>query len=222
MKYNKGKLFLKVFFLVTLIIIMVNFNLVYGRIWHNGLGGGYDDGSEEKSGSYSAIETYIIEGGSRYLNANSSFQKLLESVELQDLKGIDYAELKDIVNSASSNIQKAVEIYDKLIETAEITPYNETIVDKLSSFDYKRFMIGNGLNSSIFDQVENYLEKGDITGLFKKVHVDLKGIKTMLNRINEVLSQNKMPDIPKFRAINEKFSEVSLFGSYAARVFDEL
>lgn len=221
MKYTKGKFFLKLFFLVILGII-INFNLTYGRIWHNGSGVGYDDGGEIKSGVNSVIETYIIEGGGYYLNTNSSFQKLLELVELQDLKGVDYAGLEYISNNASTNIQKAVETYDKLIEVAAVTPYNETVINKLLAFDYKGFMNLNDLNAEIFYQVGIYLKKGNITGVFQKTQADLKNIKTMLFEINETISQNKMPDISKFWAINEKISEVSLFGSYVARVFYEL
>lgn len=219
MRSKREKLFFQLLFIF---FICLFFNSTYAIIWHNGAGSGYGGDDGDSTGKNITIETYIVEGGGYFLSANSSTQKLLELVELKDLKGVDSLELQDVLNIALVNIQKALETFDKLIETAEAAPYNEIVINKLLSFDYEKFRIKNGLNSVVFAQVEDYLKKGDITGVFKKVHSDLKDINAMLDAMNEAISQNKMPHISEFWKLNEKFAEVSLFGSYAAQVFNEI
>ena len=218
MKYTIKKSVFKTAAIVFISFIL-NVNLSYGRVWHNGAGSSYSDSGEERAISSNTIETYLIEAGGFYLNANSSVQELLALVELQDTRGVDYTELKNVLTDAAGNIEKAIETYENLINTAEITPYNEPVLNKLKAFDYKGFMVENALNSVIFTRVEDFLKKGDITGLFKKVRGNLKEIDGMLKTIHEKVSLNEMPQISALWSLNEKFSNLSLFGSYTARVF---
>ena len=143
-------------------------------------------------------------------------------MELQDLQDINYACLQDIINSAVVNIEKAVETYSNLIKKAEVTPYDETVINKLMVFDYKGFSEENGLNSIIFAECEEFLKTGDITGLFREVHADLKDIAGVLEEIKEEISKNSVPKIPGLWKLNEKFAYTSIFGSYVARVFNEI
>lgn len=221
MKSKKEKLFLKVLF-VFFICIVLNLNLAYGRIWHNNIGEGYaDDGGGSASKSFT-IESYVVEAGGYYLSANSSFQELMELVELQDVRGVDFAQLQEVNIDASLNIQKAISTYERILELAEVTPYNGIVIDKLRGFDYEKFMDENGLNQVVFARVRDFLQKGDITGIFRKVHSDLKDISAMLEEISAYISSDKMPNISGIWKLNEKFAEASLFGSYVARVFSEV
>lgn len=217
--FNK-KLFLTILFFFSIVAVNSNMSLAY--VWHNGAGGGYGSSGEGTGEKSNLIEAYIAEGSGYYLAAQSDVQKLLEAVELQDSKGIDYVALHDILSSAKADIKKAIECYDKLVKEAEITPYNETVIARLMSFDYQNYMDKNGFNSVIFSQVADFLKRGDITGLLKKTRSDLRSIELKLEAINGQLYLNRMSSISDFRRLNEKFAETSLFGSYAASVFSAL
>ncbi|MCK4762777.1 MAG: hypothetical protein KAW12_11335 [Candidatus Aminicenantes bacterium] len=218
MKYTIKKSVFKTAAIVFISFIL-NVNLSYSYVWHNGAGSSYAGSGAESAKSSNTIEIYLIEAGGFYLNADAGVQKLLAMVELYDLRGVDYTELKNVLTDAAGNIEKTIETYNNLINTAEITPYNEPVLNKLKAFDYKGFMVENALNSVIFTRVEDFLKKGDITGLFKKVRGNLKEIDGMLKTIHEKVSLNEMPQISALWSLNEKFSNLSLFGSYTARVF---
>lgn len=221
MKSKREKLFLKVLF-VFFICVILNSNLAIAYVWHNSVGNGYVDDEGGSASKAITIESYVVEAGGYYLSANSSFQKLMELVELQDVRGVDYAELQEANINTSLNIRKAISTYDRLIELAEVTPYNGVVIFKLRGFDYEKFMGENGLNQVVFARVRDFLQKGDITGIFRKVHSDLKDISAMLEGISAYISSHKMPNISGIWRLNEKFAEVSLFGSYVARVFSEV
>ena len=220
-------LILKVF-LVFSISIMVQINLL-SYIYHNGSGSGYEGGSGGSSldtGKVSSIsnsiEGYIIEGAGYYLKANAGIQSLLNLVELQDMNGTDDAEMTRSVIAALDNITRARETFAKLIETAEATPYNPVVIDRLNKFDYDTFMTVNKLNPVIFNELASYLSRGDITGTFKHSYAGLCSLEKFLISIKEGLAMNQLPLLPVLWQLNETCAQTTLFGSYAARVFYEI
>lgn len=206
-------------------IFMINVNSSTGAVWCNGAGSGYDDGGDGGDGVAGTtainnpIEYYITLGAGYYLSANTNFQEFLKMVEMQDIEGVDFFALQKKAGSSLLNVQNAAFIYMILVRQAAITPYNEAVITGLKDFDYQSFMLENSLNTVVFAEVEVYLQMGDITGLLKKVHNDLKELTAMLESINEELSLNQTPQLPELWRINETFSRVSLFGSYTARIF---
>jgi hypothetical protein len=210
---------------VCICIFIINLNTAYGYIWQNGAGSGYEvggDGGEGLAGTAAInnmIEYYITLGAGYYLDAGSNFQEFLKMVEMQDIRGIDILALQQEAGSSLVNMKNAEAKYMLLVKQAETTPYNEAVIAMLKDFDYHSFMLENGLNPVVFAEVEGYLQKGDITGLLKKVHTDLAEITAMLKAVNEELMLNRVPPLPDLWRLNETFSRVSQFGSYTARVF---
>jgi hypothetical protein len=224
MKKNKNNLISKFFVIGLFVLLSMN---VYPYINCNGGGKGYDgDGGDGiarcSEGGNISIENLIAEGGGYYLRANSDVQTFLSMYEFQNMYGIDFDELNNSIDSAIANIKNAIDTYDALIDKAEKTPYDESIQAMLSSFNYNTFMEENGLNSIIFEEVKSYLKVGDITGIFKKVHSDFKNILEILDGIKLDISQDKLPDVSITRELNERFSEMSIFGSYVAKIFTEI
>jgi hypothetical protein len=227
MNSKKNILFSKVLILL-LILMFFNFS-AFSRIYHNGSGSGYDEGSGGSAVGSSnistitnPIESYIIEGAGSYLKGTVYIQSLLNRVELRDTNGIDDLELTRLVNHALDNITRARETFEKLIETAEATPYNPVVIDLLTHFPYETFMTINSLNPVIFKELESYLFHGDITGTFKRSYAGICSIERLLILIREELSMNRMPLLPVFWKLNEICAETTLFGSFAARVFHEI
>jgi hypothetical protein len=198
--------------------------MAFSCILQNGSGKGYGDGDDYSSGdkiksSSSIITNYIIVGAGYYLDAHSYFITFLNRVELSELRGINYNEWNQLVNSALSNIKNAKDTFSLLIEVAESTPYNQTVISKLMTFDYDYYLNEHKLNSVIFNYVENYLKQGDIRGVHKRIYSDVIEIENLLTSIKGELSLFKMPELSNLWKINEKFSETLIFGQYVARIF---
>ncbi|UCH92706.1 MAG: hypothetical protein JSV88_20750 [Candidatus Aminicenantes bacterium] len=161
-------------------------------------------------------------GAGYFLKANSDIQILLRQVELQDSLdslGIDYVGMQVTVNSALENMINAKQSYELLIQKAETTPYNQAVIDTLKDFAYDAFMQENGLNRVIFEKVRSFLQKGDITGLFKYTYSRYLEIIELLKIVQQDVSQDKLPGLPVFWQLNETTADISIFGSYAARIF---
>ncbi len=212
--------------LFTLIVLGVN---NYPFIKHNGAGSGYGgggegtgEGSSIKSSECHSIEYYIMKGGTYYLEANSHIQALLKLVEQKELYGIDYYRVQLEVYYASINMQRAKQTYERLIDAAESTPYNPVFQARLSAFDYDTFGQEMGFNPVLFDLVRQHLQNGDITGLFKRTYTDMTVMIDLLNRIRDSVYQYRVPLISIFRQLNEQQALTSVFGSYAAGVFQEI
>jgi hypothetical protein len=80
----------------------------------------------------------------------------------------------------------------------------------------------NGLNLVIFNLVRNYLQNGDITGMFKRTYADVTVILDLLVNIRDSVYQYRLPSISLFRQLNESQALASVFGSYTARVFQRI
>jgi hypothetical protein len=217
------------------VILLVIFSLMvlevngHPYINHNGAGGGYGGSAEAYSYGLSiqaldnnSIEYYIMKAGTYYLEANSHIQSLLKLVEQQELYGIDYFRMQLEVYFALNNMKQAKENYRLLIDTAESTPYNEVFLAKLRDFDYDAFEQANEFNAILFSLVRRHLQNGDITGLFKVTYADIIGMIEKLTIIRDSVNQFCLPDISVFRHLNENQALSSIFGSYAACIFQQI
>jgi len=211
--------------LVGMLILFMIPTAVFPRIWGNGAGGGYDGadgGSSNAAGiqsQFNTIETYVIRGAGFYLEAYSDILLLLNRIEESELNGMDYDEVRQISDRALMNMYNSIETYYYLIRRAEMTPYNDAFITKLMAFDYAGFMEKRQLNSVLFTKVEEYLRKGDITGTFKYIYIELTAIVKMLHSIRNDLYFGKIPELSDLWRINELCSQTLLFGQYMSRVF---
>ncbi len=204
---------------IWIMIGTLNIN-VMGRYWANHGGSAYDEADGGSASTISnSIEDHIVRGARYYYKANSNVQRLLEIFEAQDVEGIDPDVVNGWLEGALENMSNAVETYGQLIGKAETTPYNSAFVAELMEIDYDDFAFKNGLNAVVIKELEGYLKQGDVTGVFKKIHARLLKLQNTLILIKIESGQNRIPGTSVFWKLNEKFSESSLFGSYAARVF---
>jgi hypothetical protein len=217
-KNSLKSLFVAVFFLVGFL------NPVFGCIWHNGTGGGYDDGSGDYGTDNSlsvakdsmSIEAYVIRAAGYYLQSESDFRKFLSVYESKDTGEVD---LQTPLRSALSNLYAAAGTFERLIRLAANTPYNQSILVRLRDFDYPGFLKANGLNPVIFAQVTAFLNSGDITGMYKKVYGDLIEVAGQLDIAADGLTYQALPTVEQLWKWSDTFTDITQFGSYAARVF---
>jgi hypothetical protein len=212
--------------LVTIVTAFLCLN-VYSYIDHNGAGGGYGIAGESSGGSSicslnNDIEYFIMLGAGHYLDAKTDIQQLLKSVEWQDIRGVNYYDMRVLVDSALYHMKNAGYINEILIRTAESTPYNEEVQALLKGFDYDTYMLDNGLNKGLFDIVRQHLKSGDITGIFKRTHTNYLKIIQLLEAVKKDVYNNKMPGLSIFWLLNETLDNTSTIGSYTARIFAEI
>ena len=210
--------------ILSLIIFIFSFGVsLYPRISFNGSGSGYDGpGDGDRAFDNASIESMVVEGAGYYLLANSCIQSFLNQVELQDVRGVDYSELQRLIANAVEHITNARFAYERLVETAERTPYNPAVIEQLKDFDYDSFMLENRLNETIFKKVEGYLSNGDITGAFRHGLSVIRSIQWLLFIVANYVEFDQMPELEISWKLNELCAEFSLFGSYTARIFHSI
>jgi len=216
---TKRNFLLIIFLMLISIAIMQNFTFAY--IFANGSGGGYGGGSgdDDAGSSCISIEMLVVEGAGYYLNAQTDIMSFLHRMEMSGKYNVNLFELNTILLRALNNMYMAAATYDLLISTAEVTPYNETIIMKLKNFNYEQYMLEQGMNPSIFKEVEAYLGQGDITGMYRQIRANLKDIIEILKSIKSDVSIFKMPPLSRVWQLNEMCFHTLIFGQYAARVF---
>ena len=200
------------------IILMVSNNSLFAYISCNGSGSGYNDPNtgSDLTENTASIDSLITESASYYLQGTGDIQTLLNLVELQDVKGIDYLEMRRLVDSALQNISNARLTYEKLVSKAEATPYNPVVIEILKAFDYDSFMLENRLNETIFKKAAGYLSNVDITGAFKHVLAAVRYMEFLLTAVKTEMDFNRLE---KYWQLNELCAETTLFGGFIARVF---
>ncbi|MGD2093004.1 MAG: hypothetical protein PVH61_42975 [Candidatus Aminicenantes bacterium] len=207
-------------------LIIIVFSLcvsLYPRISCNGSGSSYDGpGDGDSAFANDSVESMVVEGAGFYLQANSSIQSFLNQVELQDVRGIDYPEMQGLIANAVENITNARLAYERLVETAERTPYNPVVIEQLKDFDYDSFMLEKRVNQVIFNQVRGYLSTGNITGAFRHGLSVIKSIRWLLFIVANYVLFDQLPGLEISWKLNELCAEFSLFGSYTARIFQSI
>lgn len=207
--------------IIKLLIGMIILSLFtlnsYSIIYLNqgGSGGGFVEGGSE-------IEYYIITGANYFLKSHSDTQKFLSEVEIMEMTGKDFTILSEILDSAINNMESAEIEFVKLKIKADITPYNQSFITGLVSFDYTEFKIENNLNSTVFNEVSGYLSIGNLNGLFDKSLQNVQDIILKMKEIQTYINGGTYPDNNLFWRLNQKFSESQLFGQYASEVFHEI
>ena len=168
------------------------------------------------------LKTYIMESTGYFLTSHSDYQDFLNRVEMSDIKGVDYKELRELIYSAIDNMEKAREAYVNLKTASEKIPYNQEMIDRLMIFDYDGFRVKNGLLEPIFSKIKNLLGQGDVVGLDDAV---LANMDTILNKLYEVkaaVDKNLVPEIALLWRATQAYFEAQLFGQYMSEVFRDI
>ena len=204
------------FIILFFILSFIDLNAV---VWHNRVGTGYGSSDGERAVVQSELESYIIQGAAYYIRAAGSYQAYLEQVEDRDNQGMDLQTLSSIIAKVSQNLQAATGQYKLLTDRAAKTPYNPDILEKLSVLDFQALGQQKQMNPVILASVKQFLEKGDITGLLKKTAHDLDRLLEAVELLETDIAAGNIPTLENTWKINETFAEMTLFGSYTARVF---
>jgi hypothetical protein len=166
---------------------------------------------------------YLISKGTGFfLKSHSDLLLFLNLIEISEISSLDFFELQKVLNRAIDNIDQARITYYQLKNLAADTPYNQEVIDKLRTFDYDTLQKDRSLNAVIFDRVKNLLSNGDVRGAYNLFYEDLDYLFERIKGLKPIVDSEKVPEIPELWRINQRFSELQLFGQYLTEVFYEL
>ncbi len=205
--------------IVCIAMAIHGFSLICG----NGAGTAYtNDGSEADSkNSGNTINLLIEDAAAHFMLSKSDILYFSNLYEMAD-SGIDFNQWRESIDNAIYNLEKSQKFYSNIIQTAEATPYNMPVLEKLANFNYLAFVSSNNLNTSIMQQVESFLSRGDITGMFKEISDKLKAVDAVLRAIDNEVTIDTIPGVESVWRLNNEVSEFMLFGEYVAMVFYEI
>ncbi len=233
----------KQFFLTALVLVfvlsMTNTNL-YPRMMFNGGDCIYEtetctEGTSESNNgivftgpvnrvqsTQSNIGVYVVNGAGYFLKSQSAALLFLNKIEMSDLEGVDFNDLRAALYEAIAAMELSKNSYNDLKQTADITPYKSSMIAKLKNFDYDGFQKKRGLNSVIFNRVEEYLAHGDVNGLFGEVLSRTGIILDKLYRLKDTVEKDQLPLNQDLWKLAQEYSELHMGGQYAAQVFYEV
>jgi hypothetical protein len=220
-------------FIVRVLIVTIALSLVYTNLYSRILGnkGGcpYEsetcvapvDGDIAGTGATvsTAINTLIINGAGYFLNSQSNALLFLNKIEMSELNGLNYNDLRESLYPAIEKMEMARDTYMDLTELAIATPYRLEVIKRLITFDYDGYQTRNGLDDATFKKVEQYLGKGDVNGLFTEMLLGTKNILDMLYALKETVDKDQFPTNQSLWQLAQAYSEFHMAGQYAAQVF---
>jgi len=161
----------------------------------------------------------IADGGSRFFKSAGYIDQFFGLVEASEVTGPDYAGMQKNLNAAIFYLEQAGNTYLQLKNQAAVTPYNQEVISKLFNFDYDSFQQENGLFPVIFAKVKGFLAAGNVTGIYSEFYSYTGDILDLLYLLKKDIDAGTFPDISIAWSVNQKYSEIKLFGQYVARVF---
>jgi len=165
------------------------------------------------------IRSYVIEAAGYFLKSQSDFLLFLNKIEMEEINGVNYAELQQVIHNAVVNMENARAKYNDLTQLADNTPYDQPTITELMAFNYTLFQGSKGLKSVIFNEVETYLSSGDVRGVYHQLEVDTQSILDQLTVIKAAVDAEVIPETSDLWQVNKSYCETLLFGQYAAEIF---
>ncbi len=191
--------------------------------------GNYSEESFEDSGgqtmamkSAEASETIrdlIIKSATYFLRGKANVDLLASKLEAADREGVCFSELRIIVDDSLFNMRTARYYYQALKNKADNTPYNQVVINQLTSFDYDSFLKEYNLNSDIYNQVKGYLQAGNVRGAYGRLYTYIDNIVDMLEKVQEYVCCGDIPETANIWKLNQECAHMLLFGQYISQTY---
>ena len=178
-----------------------------------------NDSDSNLSSNATDLNTLVIQGASSLIKSRANFLLLLNKLELSNLNGLNFDDLKNDLNHSIQDLENAYEFYYRLKAVADSTPYNQSIIESLKIFDYSGFQKEKELAPNSFDLVTMYLSSGDIRGIYSYYFHEIGSLLSNLYQLRWLLSFNTFPELENVWRINQKYMNALLLGQYTAEVF---
>jgi hypothetical protein len=209
---------------ISMILVMTFFFSItlFGVVFGNDLENGYNGGGDGNKLTANPLKNLIITGAGQFIQSHAGFQQFLHQIELAELYGVDYAELRGLLNETTASIESAGITYYDFIKLAGVTPYNPSFIAALESFDYDSFREKHNLNAVVFSRLVPLLRSGNLTGVIKYIYAKTGEISKLLGTVKSSADKDIFPGIPVLWQINQVYFDAYLFGQYAAMIFNEV
>ncbi len=206
-----------VFKTLSVVFILLTFTLnVFPKLIANYSEVTFQD--QEKS----QVRMAVMEAAGDFLKSQSDVLLLLNKIELEEIYGVQFSELRDLLSNAIAKMENTKIKYAELVNISATAPYNQTIIDKLRDFDYTTFQKTNRLNSVVNRQVQEYLSAGNVHGIYTTLLANTEGILDKLIVIQAALDADTIPANADLWRLNQSYAETLLFGQYTAEVFYQI
>lgn len=233
----------KSIFSVLLMAMLMLFATPYafGVVWGNDSPNGFEDpipGGTGSTGTPSGsgllpestketgidydLDYYVVQGAGHFLRAYADILVLSNRIELGGLCVSKDPDFKGLLDSASSQMNAAGNMYVKLKQQAAVTPYKPEVIDMLARFDYAGFQDAYRLNGTVFQEVIKYLKKGDIRGVYGHMSGDIENLMGGLDTIRRQMDTQGCVEIRDVWQLNQEAAQSYLFGQYVAMVFGHI
>jgi hypothetical protein len=210
--------------IIALLIVFLVFTInIKAAMIANETNGAYSPPPPAPNGTSSIRSTtlgqLIADGGSNFFKSAGSIDQFFSLVESSEVTGPDYMGLQKNLNAAIYYLEQSRTTYLQLKNQAAVTPYNQEVISKLLSFDYDSFQQENGLFPVIFEKVKGFLAAGNVTGIYNEFYSYTGEILDLLYLLKKDIDAGIFPGISIVWSVNQKYSEIKLFGQYVAQVF---
>lgn len=161
-----------------------------------------------------AIESSVIEGAIRFLQAKSYADLLLCEVEksarapLNQVLALEYAE------KSLAELEASLSEYSKSVDLATKAGVLSDMESKFKAFNYDGFALEKNLDGDMMALVKAYFSTGDIPGAYRQNVEHLSDIRVILIQIKEKLFQGQSPEVALYWLLSQRFAQASLFGNY--------
>ena len=222
---KKSFIFLSLICVFILVIPFRGFSMYVANYSEQSFNEGEMDTSTESKSSIASsftIKYLIIKSATYFFKGKSKIDLLASRLEAADIEGVNFYELQQIVNDALCNMKTARYYYQALKNKADNTPYNQTVINQLTAFDYDSFSVEIGLNGDIFNQVKGYLKLGDVRGTYARLCSYTENVIDMLETVQKEVYYWEIPDIENVWKLHQECAHMLLFGQYIAQIFQNL
>jgi hypothetical protein len=204
--------------MLFIIIITLSLN-IYPLFHSNHISCVFNDGAEQCQ-----VEEFVVMGCTAYLQSQSFSHQLMAEYEKSVIQPFNFALSYQLVQKALAELSQAIDSYEQALATGSGIEYKAIKVDSLRNLDLNTYRKDTHTtwNQQVLDQVMEYLSRGDVLGIYQEGIRQLKEIKKILERIQQDISNQKLPGIRAFWSLFQKYSEFNLFGNYATIVVTDL
>jgi hypothetical protein len=172
-----------------------------------------------------AIESSVVEGAVRYLQAKGYADLLLCEVEKSARAPFNYSLALDYTVKALGELDVSLNAYINSVNLANKAGYLDEVVAKFKTFDYDGLILEKQLDGDMMVLVKSYFSAGNIIGAYQQNVEHLGEIRVTLLQIKEQLSQGGPLEISLYWQLLQRFARASLFGNYctvtATSVFNQ-
>ena len=196
-------------FLAISLILALGASL-HGLLFHNDLIGAFPEGQDRAQ-----IENHVIEGATHFFISKAHADLLFKEYEQSATAELNKSQAAAHADNALAELKLALDNYHHAADIAGRIGYVQDKRQHFKDFDYSQLAEHLNLDRHIAGQVESYLSRGDIVGIYQKNIDNLEALAVTLGQIRDTLKSGGEPGIQTVWTLVRQYSETLLFGNYA-------